>query len=118
MNKWQHIAVVVSIRPTETDDAGWTHKLPSSVKFYIDGEPAGWKETLPAQPQKDQIHILNGTDYKLSKPSAMYFGRFGTCQCMMYKGFLDEVRMWHASLAGETIKSFKDLGLVNVHPNL
>ena len=47
----------------------------------------------------------------------MYFGRFGTCQCMMYKGFLDEVRMWHASLAGETIKSFKDLGLVNVHPN-
>ena len=117
VNKWQHIAVVVSIRPTETDDAGWTHKLPSSVKFYIDGEPAGWKETLPAQPQKDQIRILNGTDYKLSKPSAMYFGRFGTCQCMMYKGFLDEVRMWHASLAGETIKSFKDLGLVNWHPN-
>jgi hypothetical protein len=25
VDKWQHIAVVVSIRPTETDDAGWTH---------------------------------------------------------------------------------------------
>jgi hypothetical protein len=37
-------------------------------------------------------------------PSGFTLGRSGFCRCLQYKGFMDEVSLWNASLSAEDVK--------------
>ena len=73
---WQHVAVVA-----DDDD--------QSVQFYIDGEDAGRTENV----RFDESLINDG-----GAGSALQLGRSGACRCLQYKGYMDEVSLWNASI--------------------
>ena len=78
---WQHVAVVA-----DDDD--------QSVQFYIDGEDAGRTENV----RFDESLINDG-----GAGSALQLGRSGACRCLQYKGYMDEVSLWNASITAENI---------------
>ena len=101
---WKHVAVVVSV----TDYDFWGDPTPRSVKFYIDGMPAGSEETSPDD--TETIRILNGTDAK-----KLYFGRFGACKSMHYDGLMDEMKLWRAALDTTVIYEHMTYGVLPWH---
>ena len=48
-------------------------------------------------------------------PSGFTLGRSGFCRCLQYKGFMDEVSLWNASLSAEDVKIHHAMPPVHWH---
>jgi hypothetical protein len=76
-DKWQFITVVA-------DNAT------NTVSFYIDGKPAGVSKNV-----KKELKLINDG----GGSGGLYLGRSGACQCLQYKGYMDEVSLWNAVIS-------------------
>jgi hypothetical protein len=111
---WTHISVVVNGTAFHENVTNLTamggnhaHKNVSqaTVSFFIDGKPAGHfvnNTRLPKRvgvaPVNNTFHVSAGTPGHNSKPD-LWFGRLGSvCNCLSYKGLIDEFRLWEDAL--------------------
>ena len=65
----------------------------------------------PNRNTEGTVHVFSMTT------SGLTLGRSGMCQCMQYKGFIDEVSLWNSSLTGADIKTHHTLPPVSWHRN-
>jgi hypothetical protein len=81
---------IVNLNP---EPSGW---IQFGINVAIDGDEliVGASVREPVAP----VQVFSKT------PSGFTLGRSGFCRCLQYKGFMDEVSLWNASLSVEDVK--------------
>ena len=65
-----------------------------TVSFYLDGESAG---TSYVHINKEAWEFTR--DQSKESNSGLHIGQSGRCQCLQYRGLLDEVSVWNAAIS-------------------
>ena len=92
---------IVNLNP---EPSGW---IAFGINVAIDGD-----ELIVGASSRDvvaPVQVFSKT------PSGFTLGRSGFCRCLQYKGFMDEVSLWNASLSAEDVKIHHAMPPVHWH---
>ena len=103
-----HVAVVI-----EGEAAA-----PTKLKFYIDGNAAGQFTTGAPLPSGSTFALSLGAGNSSTATPAMYVGRLGaSCNCVLFHGLLDEIRLWDQALTQKTLQQWAAYHINGLHKN-
>ena len=134
LGKWTHVAVVVNgtdWNETVTNltamggDVTHPNISQATVTFYIDGQEAGRFVNNTAFPTRlrdeGRRASFNNTMMLSAGTGAnpdLYVGRLGSvCNCVSYRGSIDELRLWEGPLASGDVMFWNDY-FINIWHNI
>ena len=90
----------------------------TTVTIYINHVERGYfRSDIDPLPTGDLVYV-NLTSGSGSDPEELYLGRLGAaCNCLSYKGLIDEFRLWNAVVTETDLKFWADFHVSVYHSN-